>query len=323
MAFNWLSIEGCLTGAFISSPWLGVQHHPTEEEIHSFEQKIRKKLAIVMTFLAWGTPARLAAKPLEKLASFPQAWCSMISERGSLPMITWEPWDQNVECKKYLLDKILNGRWDFYLRQWADAIRAWGKPILIRWGHEMNGTWYPWDGVHNDSDPARYIKTFRYIVNLFRERKCANVLWVWCPEMVLHLQRSGGPHDYTLYYPGDSFVDWIAFDGYNFGTVGERKDPWRSFDEIFGEAYQRMTTMAPAKPIMIAEFACGEGGGSKPHWILETFKSIRRYPNIKAWLWFNILKEAQWIVDSSAASLEAFRNGINPIYYKERIPNTY
>ena len=181
---DWLSIEGCLTGAFISPPWLGVQHHPCEEEIHSFEQKIQKKLAIVMTFLAWGLP--------KSLAPFPQSWCSMVSKRGSMPMITWEPWDQNVECQEYRLNTILIGRWDFYLQQWAEAIRAWGKPVLIRWGHEMNGTWYPWDGTHNDSNPARYIETFRYIVNLFRDQKCENVLWVWSPEVVLHLPRIGG-----------------------------------------------------------------------------------------------------------------------------------
>ncbi len=232
-------------------------------------------------------------------------------------MITWEPWDQSVECKEYLLDNILSGRWDFYLHQWADSIREWGKPILIRWGHEMNGTWYPWDGVHNGSDPALYVETFRYIVNLFRERKCAHVFWVWSPEMVLHLPRAGRPHDYTLYYPGDSFVDWIGFDGYNFGTVPGKKDPWRSFDEIFGEAYQRMTQIAPTKPIMIAEFACGEGGGSKPQWILETFKSIRNYPHIKAWIWFNILKEAEWIVDSSPETLSAFRQSVRNSYFNE------
>ncbi|MBI1976990.1 MAG: hypothetical protein HYS56_05730 [Candidatus Omnitrophica bacterium] len=311
--FDWSSIQGCFTGAFISSPWQGIQCHPSKEEIDSFEKKIQKKLAIVMTFLAWGSP--------KSLAPFPESWCSMVSKRGSMPMLTWEPWDQKIECPDYRLDKILSGRWDSYLCQWADSIRQWGQPLLIRWAHEMNGTWYPWDGIHNDSDPTRYIETFRYVVNVFRDRKCSNVFWVWCPEMVLHLPRNGGPHDYTLYYPGDSFVDWIGFDGYNFGTAGERRDPWRSFDEIFGEAYQRMMAIAPAKPIMIAEFACGEGGGSKPQWVLETFKSIRQYPHIKAWMWFNILKETNWIVDSSDETLKSFQESVSAGYYKERPPH--
>ena len=310
---DWLSMEGCLTGAFVSRPWCGIQHHPAQREIDSFERKIRKKLAVVMTFLAWGPP--------ENLTPFPASWCSRVTQRGSLPMITWEPWDQKSECRDYRLEKILNGQWDFYLVQWAQAVRQWKNPLLVRWCHEMNGTWYPWDGVHNSSDPSLYIKAFRYMVQLFKHQKAINAYWVWAPEVVLHLPHRGGIHDYTLYYPGDESVDWIGLDGYNFGTAPGRNDPWRSFDEIFGEAYHRMTQIAPKKPVVIAEFACGEKGGSKLLWIQETFRSMQNYPNLKAWIWFNIQKETDWPVDSSIGSLKAFQSAMNSPYFKERVPS--
>jgi hypothetical protein len=108
---------------------------------------------------------------------------------------------------------------------------------------------------------------------------------------------------------------WTGLDGYNLGTVPGRKDPWRSFDDIFGEAYHRTLQITSRKPVMIAEFACGETGGSKAQWIRQAFRSIRNYPNVKAWLWFNIRKEAEWTVDSSADSLQAFREAMRDPYF--------
>ena len=74
--------------------------------------------------------------------------------------------------------------------------------------------------------------------------------------------------------------------------------------------------MAPTMPVMITEVACGETGGSKPQWIQQAFQQIKSYPNLKAWVWFNIQKEADWPVDSSVQSLVSFRQAIADEYFQ-------
>ena len=64
------------------------------------------------------------------------------------------------------------------------------------------------------------------------------------------------------YFPGTEEVDWVGLDGYNWGTNREWSG-WQSFREIFSEAYDLLTQLAPEKPFMIAEVGCAEEGGDK------------------------------------------------------------
>lgn len=108
-------------------------------------------------------------------------------------------------------------------------------------------------------------------------------------------------------YPGDDALDWVALDGYNFGS--SRPDiPWRPFAEIFGSSCRQLRRLSD-KPVMIAEAACAEEGGSKADWITEGFlRSLRpEFPYVQAIVWFNERQEADWRIDSSRAALGAFR----------------
>lgn len=52
----------------------------------------------------------------------------------------------------YSLSRFAAGDHDGYLRTWADALRAWGHPVTVRFGHEVNGWWYPWaEGVNGNA----------------------------------------------------------------------------------------------------------------------------------------------------------------------------
>ena len=87
------------------------------------------------------------------------------------------------------------------------------------------------------------------------------MLWVFSPNV------DSVPGDawnqWTNYYPGDGYVDWMAFDGYNWGTV-QTGSTWRSFT-----ASRARSTRARGrgKPIMIPEIASAEQGGDKAAWI--------------------------------------------------------
>jgi hypothetical protein len=60
---------------------------------------------------------------------------------------------------------------------------------------------------------------------------------------------------------------------------------------------------------MIAETGSAEAGGSKASWIRASYSStnLSKFPRIRAVVWFNFNKERDWRVNSSATSLNAFR----------------
>jgi len=111
----------------------------------------------------------------------------------------------------------------------------------------------------------------------------------------------------SSFYPGDAYVDWVTLDGYNWSSV--HGDPWRSFDQIYSGSYSEITSVAPTEPLMIAESASEEVGGSKSQWITDLESVVKsKYPKIKALIWFNQYADgANWPVDSSSTALSAYR----------------
>jgi beta-mannanase len=106
------------------------------------------------------------------------------------------------------------------------------------------------------------------------------------------------------YYPGDAYVDWTGVDGYNWGTSDPDFD-WQSFHDVFKDIYPLLA--AKGKPILIGEMASDEVGGSKSQWIADMIPTLRTdFPSIKAFVWFDVKKERDWEINSSASSLAAY-----------------
>jgi mannan endo-1,4-beta-mannosidase len=84
-------------------------------------------------------------------------------------------------------------------------------PVQIRPFHEFTGGWFWW-GRNNDG--ATYAAVWRHMVTYLREgRGLHNALWVFCPAAPTERSLSG----YEAFYPGDAFVDVVAFDRYDLG----------------------------------------------------------------------------------------------------------
>ena len=58
--------------------------------------------------------------------------------------------------------RIASGKYDGYLSAYAEAVRAYRHPVILSFGHEMNGNWYSW-GYKNTS-PAVFVAAWRHIV---------------------------------------------------------------------------------------------------------------------------------------------------------------
>ena len=184
----------------------------------------------------------------------------------------------------------------------------------------MNGQWFPW-GEEAADRPDLFVKSWQRFHSIAEEAGATNITWVWCPNVLFE-----GSTSLASLYPGDAYVDWTCMDGYNRGTkLGEGSgDSWKSFSSLFKTTYSELLKMAPSKPIMIAETASTESGGSKASWIEDAFGTQlpSKFPSIKAVAWFNWNIEDEklkviwdWQIESSSAAENAFANIISSPYY--------
>jgi hypothetical protein len=275
--------------------------------IDNFSNLTGRAPAIVMTYQLWG----------EYYNSFPGMGRCMdnVRARGGIGMITWEPWDGNASNPAYKLTAITRGDYDAYIRQYAQDVKAWGHPFFLRFAHEMNGAWYPWGvapGNPNGNTPADYVAAWRHVHDIFAQVGATNALWVWSPNVVSVRY----PIPASL-YPGDAYVDWVGMDGYNEGSdPGAGDGGWTSLTNLFGPTYDTLTALTN-KPLMIGEMASVETGGSKAAWITQGLLTDvpTRLPRVRAVIWFDKNKEADWRVDSSPAAVAAYRSVVaSPLY---------
>lgn len=290
--------SGCYIGAFVNGT----------SNIAAYESIMNKKLAVVMWYTSF-------------TQDFPSADCDIVYQNGSIPCITWEPWRYIVSDEAYSLQRIIDGDFDPYISAWATAAKNYKYPVFLRFAHEMNGNWYPWDGYHNggaSQGPARFVSAWRHVHNIFKGAGADNVTWVWNVNAGSTPDEDWNKAD--NYYPGDSYVDWIGIDGYNWGTSASWSS-WQTFNSVFSSIYSTLNAGHPDKPIMIGEMACSEDGGDKAGWITDTFNCLKTsYSGIKCYNWFNINKETDWRVDSSISSKAAFGSSMSGVsYYISRI----
>jgi hypothetical protein len=279
----------------------------------NFKTLTGKDLAIDMQFFNFNS-------------SFPSSFANTAVQNGSVPYIAWEPWDGNMNGTTFSNQSIINGTHDTYLKTYAAATKQFNKPLFIRFGHEMNGNWYSWDGTHSGGatttgygdqtkadGPERYVDAYKHVWQVFKDAGVTNVTWIWCPNCDAVPGQAW--NDMANYYPGDLYVDWVGLDGYNFGSV---QGAWRMFSNIYTTPYSKATKYK--KPILIGEFASGESGGDKVAWITDCFTLMKTtFPKIQAFAWFNINKETDWRINSTPAAQAAFKTAMSDAYYLGKI----
>lgn len=223
---------------------------------------------------------------------------------GQTPMVTWEP-------QAASLTEIAAGAYDEYLHESAALAKSWEGPLLLRFAHEMNGDWYSWGS--GATTPGAFIAAWQHVVSLFRADGAVNVRWVWSPFVAV-----GDKYPIAPYFPGDEWIDYVGLDGYNWGSA---TGTWQSLKAVFASSYALVTGLS-AKPVIVTETGSSETGGDKAAWIRTGFMTTipEAFPRIGAVIWFNQAREDDWRVDSSSASLEAYRAVVNCVFYGGRGP---
>jgi beta-mannanase len=234
-----------------------------------------------------------------------------VRAHGAIPFFSWgsQSTPASLDQPDFQLSDVIAGTYDSYIRGFAEEARDWGHPFFLRFNWEMNGDWFAWMEGVNGNQPGESVAAWRHVHDIFTEVGATNATWVWCPNV----DPSGSLRDLASLYPGDEYVDWTGLDGYNWGG-----DRWLSFDQLYRSTYDYITrTLAPSKPLVIAEVGSSEQGGSKSAWIEDALDSLAGgYPKVRALLWFEKYDNGMdWPIETSSAATAAFAEGIgNPVF---------
>lgn len=297
-------------------------------------QAVSKFESLIDADIAWGYFSNNWFDGIE----FPHEQVDALIEAEVTPYIRMMPRTNFSPTPKnwtYTLERIADGAFDDDLRRWARAAKDTETPLIIEFGTEVNGDWFPWNGRYNGrgitteygddtkpDGPERFIAAYRHIIDLFREEEVMNVTWVY------HLNAQSSPeaswNQPMSYYPGDEYIDWIGVSVYG---AQHPDDPWTSFVSVFDDAYNEIVS-ATEKPIAIVEFGLAEGPNpqSKAHWLQNMFATFHDglYPRVYALSYWH----SSWTnedgsisnlrIDSSPRSLEVFVKELqNPMYVSE------
>jgi mannan endo-1,4-beta-mannosidase len=245
--------------------------------VESFTAATDVRPNVALCYVGWQQP-------------FNTALAIQASAHKSVLLVQIDPTDVNLAA-------IAAGVYDAYLERFANAVARFGertrKGVIIGFGHEPNGPWYPWGRKH--VDPGTWVAAWRHIVNVFRRQGADNVTWLWTVNIIY---RRGGIVNPAPWWPGHNYVTWVGIDGYYY------KRSW-TFASLFGPTIKAVRALT-FDPILVSETGVAPAAG-QPTKIANLFAGIRRY-GLLGFVWFDAKGKRDWRIDQSAA-IAAFRRG--------------
>lgn len=207
---------------------------------------------------------------------------------GSTPMLSWSAAPLTTAAA------IASGSQDARITAAAQALKAEGITIYLRPFYEFD---QPQGHPRNIGSATDVIAAWRHTRSIFQSVGAANVKFVWCPMAF----------DYPTgvaqrFWPGASYVDYVAADGYNFPG---RK--WRAFGDIFAAGYA--FSVSQGRPFFIAETASPGSDPRTPSWIAGAAQWVASSPNVAAVVYFDSMspKGYDFRLYAHAAAFAAYK----------------
>jgi hypothetical protein len=254
--------------------------------------------------------------------AFPTPLARGLSARGITPFIWWQPTDPgNPDAGAYeRYQNIIRGKHDQYIRTWAKAAKAFGKPVIVRFAHEMNGDWFPWSLGKFDNNSTRFKAAWRHIVKQFRAVGARNVKFLWSPYIFTK--------GYAKFYPGNDYVDYVGVTSLNWGNTR-----WKSLPGLLERPMAALrkvsrTSRSPqGKPVILPEVGSNHQGGNKAAWIRTGYQKVyQKWPGIRAMVYFDYnttpVYQPDWrlIMPEDGSALAAYRSVASKKMFKASIP---
>ncbi len=302
---RWMEQHGQADASRMAPPPIGSLYHAvfpggrsgeeddvTPADLASYEETVGRRAAWVYISNNW-----------YRSRSFPTATAAWVRSSGAVPFIRLmlrSDAEQNHAEPTFNVQAILDGRFDEDLKAWARGARAFGGPLLVEWGTEVNGEWFSWNGRWNGGGtttgfgdpyrpdgPERFVAAYRRIVGLMRGEGASTITWVF------HVDAHDVPQvDWNRlenYYPGDDVVDWIGVSAYGAQRPTDARAD--TFREAMDPVYERIVRLAPSKPIAVLEFGCTTGGlaARADLWAGAALDDLLggRWPRVIGFSWWN------------------------------------
>jgi len=263
--------------AVSSTPLIGV-----------YEQGVPMHYGLITSFTAaTGVRPRIVLYYSGWHEKFWTSFADTATANGAVPFVEIDPTGISLAA-------IAAGHYDRYLRTYAKAVRSFGRPVILGFGHEMNGNWYSWGAGH--VMPSAFTAAWRHVVQVFRWAGAANVTWLW---VVSSLNATDAP--LRQWWPGAAWVNEVGIDGYYY----RRSD---TFASVFGTTIASVRSFT-TEPILISETAVAPAAG--PGKIAGLFAGVRA-DHLLGLVWFDKAQHdppvhLDWRLENNPPMLAAFR----------------
>jgi mannan endo-1,4-beta-mannosidase len=197
---------------------------------------------------------------------FALLFANSMYRHGLVPLVRILPVDQAGVS----VSAIASGSYDGYLSAYAEAVRAYGHPVVIAFGPEMNADWWTYGYTHTPA-PV-FVAAWRHIVTLFRALGADNVTWLWT------IQADGiGAGPVLSWWPGANYVTWIGIDGFYL-------KPSSTFNSVFVPTIDQVRTFT-TRPILLSDTAVAPSANQYAE-IINLFHGIGQY-RLLGLVWFD------------------------------------
>ena len=270
------------------------------------EDAVDRKLDVVREFLLWDSP-------------FPD---------------TYHSWLRDTDRKMILSvrAKRLNGtviRWtDIAAAQsgsalyndtvrWADRMRDYGKPVYFTFNHEPESS-----ASFANGEAPDFIAAWRKFHDVFEARGATNVKFMWIMTDYAFFVGSAARNDASKWYPGDSYLDAMGADAYNWYNCRTGiNTPWWTLETII-RPFRDFGAAHPNEELWLSEYASTEdtaSPGRKAQWINQVQALFKRsdYAQFHGIVYFDFPgpDNCRWFTDSSTSSASAFRTLAQDAFY--------
>lgn len=264
-------------------PYIGV-FEPDEQgsykTVSEFGTQTGHQPQILLYYSNWNQP-------------FATTFADTVHKAHATPMVDLLPQGDGAS-----MGNIAQGKWDVYLRSYAEQVKQFGYSVIIDLAPEMNGNWYSW-GVGRTS-PAQFIDGWQHVVNVFRAAGADNVSWLWAVAPTTPTQP-----DVSKWWPGNDYVTWAGVDGYFYQSSD-------TFDSVFGTALSEVRALTN-KPVFIPETAAGPGP-QQANQIRGLFRGIEQN-GLAGLVWFDQRQSGDrhhldWRLEGDKKGIAAFKWGV-------------